>query len=52
MPDKTTLVRYDNRAGKGDHKHLRENEFPYVFISKEQLVKDFLADITKHGGKL
>ena len=42
-----TLVRYDNEAGKGDHRHLgaSERDVPYTFVSAEQLVIDFLADI-------
>ena len=52
LPDTTTLIRYDNKANKGDHKHIREHEFSYKFTTKEQLVKDFLADIVKHGGRL
>lgn len=27
--DGVTLVRYDNHRGKGDHKHLGDNEVPY-----------------------
>ncbi len=52
LPDGTTLIRYDNKRGKGDHKHIREQEFPYRFTTKEQLLKDFQADVIKHGGKL
>lgn len=40
------LVRYDNESGKGDHKHIGNREVPYKFISVEQLMKDFLFDIT------
>jgi hypothetical protein len=42
-----TLVRYDNEEGKGDHRHLgaSERDVPYMFVSAEQLVIDFLADI-------
>ncbi len=39
------LVLYDNERGKGDHKHVREVETPYVFRSREALVADFLADV-------
>jgi hypothetical protein len=52
LPDTTTLVRYDNKISKGDHKHIREQEFPYRFTAKEQLVRDFLADVVKYGGEL
>ena len=40
------IVRYDNELGKGDHKHIGEKETLYKFISVEQLMKDFISDIT------
>ncbi|WP_068635046.1 toxin-antitoxin system TumE family protein [Thauera butanivorans] len=44
-----TLVRYDNEAGKGDHKHVGadETEVPFRFVSMLQVVADFLADIAR-----
>lgn len=44
-----TLVRYDNESGKGDHKHegTGETELPYRFVSMEQTVLDFLADVAR-----
>ncbi len=39
------LVGYDNERGKGDHKHIEEREMRYRFVSVEQLVADFLADV-------
>lgn len=39
------LVGYDNERGKGDHKHMAGRELRYRFVSVEQLVADFLADI-------
>jgi len=39
------LVGYDNERGKGDHKHICHQEYPYTFISIEQLINDFLADV-------
>jgi hypothetical protein len=49
--DGKTWVRYDNEAGKGDHKHVGadEQEVAYRFITVEQLVLDFLADIENGG---
>lgn len=38
------VLRYDNEAGKGDHKHINDNEIPYVFISPELLIDDFWND--------
>jgi hypothetical protein len=43
--DGQRIVGYDNERGKGDHKHLRDTETRYQFVSVEQLVADFLADI-------
>ena len=39
------LVGFDNERGKGDHKHIREVESPYVFTTPDALVQDFLADV-------
>src|SRR6476660_312384 len=40
------VLRYANKAGKGDHKHtFGGSEEPYVFTDPETLVKDFLADV-------
>ncbi|MFO7884658.1 MAG: DUF6516 family protein [Desulfobacteraceae bacterium] len=38
-------LRYDNEAGKGDHKHLGIVETPYRFISPKQLLSDFWQDV-------
>ena len=42
-----TLVRYDNEAGKGDHKHVGadETEVPFNFVSMAQTLRDFLAEV-------
>ena len=39
------LICYDNEAGKGDHRHYRGTETPYLFISLDRLIADFLADV-------
>lgn len=41
-------IRYDNEAGKGDHKHIGEIEIPTIFSSINQLIQDFKIDIQKH----
>ena len=38
-------VRYDNERGKGDHRHIGENEDDYVFATLEQLLEDFRRDV-------
>ena len=39
------VLRYDNEPGKGDHKHIGEDEIPYVFTSPQALLKDFWNDV-------
>ncbi len=39
------VMRYDNEAGKGDHKHLGATETDYAFKGLEQLQRDFLSDV-------
>jgi hypothetical protein len=39
------LVRYDNEAGKGDHRHLGPLERPYRFTDPDTLLADFRHDI-------
>lgn len=38
------VLRYDNEAGKGDHRHTKTRELTYVFESPDRLVQDFLRD--------
>ncbi|MBN9078782.1 MAG: hypothetical protein J0H84_21450 [Rhizobiales bacterium] len=41
------IIGYDNEAGKGDHKHYRNREEAYIFISLEKLIADFEADVRR-----
>lgn len=41
------IIGYDNEAGKGDHRHYRETEKPYDFVSLERLIADFETDVRK-----
>ena len=41
------LVGYDNERGKEDHKHIGAVETSYKFVSIEQLMADFLADVER-----
>jgi Family of unknown function (DUF6516) len=41
------VLRYDNEAGKGDHRHVRELETPYAFKDPETLLADFWSDVRK-----
>lgn len=39
------VLRYDNEAGKGDHKNKGEEEIPYHFISPQVLLNDFWDEV-------
>ncbi len=41
------VLRFDNEAGKGDHKHLDEIEAPYIFSNLDTLQADFWAEVNK-----
>ena len=46
----TCVVRYDNEAGKGDHRHYGEREEPYELLSVERLLADFRDDCARLAG--
>ena len=41
------VIRYDNEAGKGDHRHYRSNERRYEFTDPDALIRDFERDIAR-----
>ena len=41
------VLRYDNEAGKGDHRHWGEKESEYTFSTPEKLLVDFQHDIER-----
>ena len=41
------VLRYDNEAGKGDHRHWGKKESEYKFSGPERLIADFQADIER-----
>lgn len=41
----TCVLRYDNESGKGDHKHVVQNEIPYNFTTPKALLNDFWNDV-------
>ena len=47
MVNKQCVLRYDNEAGKGNHVHINQQELSYNFVSTEQLVDDFFAQIKR-----
>jgi hypothetical protein len=38
-------MRYDNEAGKGDHRHIGSAETRYKFVDSETLLADFWNDV-------
>lgn len=38
------VLRYDNEAGKGDHKHIGDVQTPYSFTTPAALIVDFWRD--------
>ena len=41
IADGVCVLRFDNEAGKGDHRHVSERQVPYVFTTLDQPVSDF-----------
>jgi hypothetical protein len=41
------VVRYDNEAGKGDHRHFGERETKYLFTTPDALIEAFKRDIAR-----
>lgn len=41
------VLRYDNEAGKGDHKHVGGKEVKYRFVTVDKLVADFFEDVKR-----
>lgn len=45
--DGSVTIRYDNEAGKGDHRHYGPREERYTFAGYRTLIRDFLNDVAK-----
>jgi hypothetical protein len=45
VADGVCVLRYDNEAGKGDHRHRGDNEAPYRFLEVDALLADFESDV-------
>jgi hypothetical protein len=41
------VIRYDNEAGKGDHRHFGKRQGEYLFTTPEALLSDFQRDIAR-----
>jgi len=47
VADGRCVLRYDNEAGKGYHRHLGDVEHEYKFTSYQKLLSDFWADVER-----
>jgi hypothetical protein len=45
--DGVCVVRYDNEAGKSDHRHFGSEQSGYRFSTPERLIADFQKDIAR-----
>lgn len=45
--DGVCVLRFDNEAGKGDHKHVGGVESRIAFTGPDQLLADFLSEIER-----
>lgn len=45
--DGVCVIRYDNEAGKGDHRHFGPEENVYIFQTPEKLIADFERDMMR-----
>jgi hypothetical protein len=43
--DGVCVLRYDNEAGRGDHRHVRDAQEPYNFTAPEALLADFWREV-------
>ena len=43
--DGICVLRYDNEAGKGDHRHVRDAEELYDFADPDTLLADFWREV-------
>lgn len=41
------VVGFDNERGKGDHKHVGDLELPYVFVTVDKLIEDFIEEVER-----
>jgi hypothetical protein len=45
--DQICVLRYDNEAGKGDHRHVQDKQLPYKFVDIDTLLVDFWRDVER-----
>ncbi|WP_025119044.1 MULTISPECIES: DUF6516 family protein [unclassified Serratia (in: enterobacteria)] len=47
VKDGICRLRYDNEAGKGDHKHLGDKQQPIKFTSPKALIRSFFDEVAQ-----
>lgn len=47
VKDGYRAVGFDNERGKGDHKHIGDMELPYLFVTVERLIEDFIEEVER-----
>jgi hypothetical protein len=45
ISNRVCVLRFDNEDGKGDHKHIGDQEYPYDFIDLTTLDRDFWKEV-------
>lgn len=45
--DEVCVLRFDNETGKGDHKHVGDQEVPYAFSNLARLIADFWDEVER-----
>ena len=41
------VVGFDNERGKGDHRHVGDVEWPYIFAGVDGLINDFIHEVAQ-----
>ena len=44
------ILGFGNERGKGDHRHLGDQELSYAFTSMNQLIADFISEVRRIRG--
>jgi hypothetical protein len=42
------VIRFDNEAGKGDHRHIGDRQLPYKFVGLDEVQTDFWRAVQRH----
>lgn len=45
------VVGYDNERPKGDHRHIDGTEEPYRFTEPDELIREFVAEVTRRRAR-